>query len=226
MLRRLSGHPVKYMQTRANSRDSGMMRAVKSAARTLRRKTSSTVTTITKPVEQHVGNRVQRALDQVRTVVDGDDPHAWRQSRGVELVHRGPHAGQHLARVLAAPHEDDPLHPAGAQRLVVHGEDPGLGQLRHPHAADVANEDGYALRRVQDDVLQIVVDWMRPEPRIGSDCCPMVEQGAAGVAVVALHRVGDLAHAQAVLVERAGSIWTSYWRTCPPNVATSATPGT
>ena len=45
------------------------------------------------------------------------------------------------------------------------------------------------------------VDWMRPVPRIGSDCWPSVEQRAAGVAGVVLHGVGDLPDAQPVLVE-------------------------
>ena len=49
MLSRLSETPATRMQTKANSSDSGMTRAVRSAARTLSRKTSSTVTTITNP---------------------------------------------------------------------------------------------------------------------------------------------------------------------------------
>ncbi len=49
MLSRLSDTPLAYMQTRAKSSESGMTRAVSSAARTLSRNTSSTVTTMTKP---------------------------------------------------------------------------------------------------------------------------------------------------------------------------------
>ena len=49
MLKRLRETPASRMQMKAKSRDSGMTRAVRSAARTLSKNTSSTVTTITNP---------------------------------------------------------------------------------------------------------------------------------------------------------------------------------
>jgi hypothetical protein len=49
MLRRLRDPPVAYMHTMAKSKESGMTMAASSAARTLRRKTSRTPTTMVKP---------------------------------------------------------------------------------------------------------------------------------------------------------------------------------
>ena len=61
MLRRLSDTPLAYMHTSAKSSERGMMSAVSSAARTLSRKTSSTVITMTKPAT--------RTCDTVRRVL-------------------------------------------------------------------------------------------------------------------------------------------------------------
>ena len=80
--------PVKCMQMNANSRESGMVMAVSSAARTLPRNRNSTSTTISSPSSSVCDHGVQRVVDQVRTVVDGFDTHAMRQPVRVQILDR------------------------------------------------------------------------------------------------------------------------------------------
>ena len=112
------------------------------------------------------------------------------------------HGVQHLARVLPAAHQDDALDAADSDRLVVDGEDAGLRHGADPHPADVADEERHALGRVEHDLLDVLDRSDEAGAADRQRLLAHVEQGAPGVAIVALHGVGELAHAQPILVER------------------------
>ena len=73
-------------------------------------------------LEERMRDGVQRVVDQVRAVVDGDHLHAGRQSRRVQLRDGLMNPIQDLAGIFTSTHQDDPLDPI---RLVADGEEAG-----------------------------------------------------------------------------------------------------
>ena len=149
------------------------MSAVSSAARTLSRKTSSTVITMTKPGDEDVRHGAQGALDQIRAVVNRHEAHPLGQP-GVELLHRGADPRQDLAGILAPAHQDDALDPSGAERLVVHRRRcRSAAGSRPAHARYPGRRSGPPWARPARCPRCRRPCQMSPEPRIGRACSPM-----------------------------------------------------
>ena len=182
-----------------------MVSAVSSAARTLQQEESSTAHHDDEALEQDVRDRVQRVADQVRPVVDRHDAHAAGAAGCVQLVHRvvdrrvRTSLGFSPRRMSTMP--STPPAPSGSSSS---REDAGLRQRRRSARARCRGRRSARpwARRARCSRCPRR-DWIRPEPRIGQRLLADVEQRAAGVPVVGLHRVGDLADAEPVLVERA-----------------------
>ena len=157
----------------------------------------------------------------------GTMPHAARQPPGVDLVHRGVDPLEDLAGVLPSAHEDDALDAAGPARARGSTRRCPSGAGRPPGRARCPGRRSGTLLAAPSTMLSMSsVDWIRPEPRIGQRLPAGVEQRAASVSVVA-GTASAIWRMQSLYWSRArGSTSIRYWRTRPPKMTTSATPGT
>ena len=138
-------------------------------------------------LEQRVAQRLDRAVDQVRPVVD--DPHvdAGRE-RGLHLHQLALHALDHLKRVFAVAH-----HHRAAYRLAieVRGAAPDVGAERH--VADVGDPDRRAAPTVgaERDLAQIVEILHVATAAHEVLASRHLDHAAADVGVAAANRRGD-----------------------------------
>src|SRR4029077_19639313 len=135
--------------------------------------------------------------------VDGYDLNPAGQAGGVDVVDGFVDRLEDLAGIFASTHQDDGFDAAGTQGIAVDGEDPGLGQAAHRERADVADEHGHALLRVEYDVADVVAVFDEAGASNGERLLTHPQEGAARVAVVVFDRVGDLPNAEIVLIEPA-----------------------
>ena len=195
-LSRFAGMPVKCMQTKANSSDSGIVIGGQQRRAHAAEEQEQHRDDDHQPFEQRVGDGVQRVVDQIRAVVDRHDPHAGRQAGRVQLVDRFVDAVQHLAGVLAAAHQDDALDADRSCRrcakMPVRGADPMCTR------ADVPHEHRHAVGRRDDDVLDVARPTESGRRRARRGPAAVVEQRAAGVLVVRVDGLGDVANRQVV----------------------------
>ena len=113
-LSRLAGMPARCMQMNANSSDSGIVTAVRSAARTLPSVSDKHDDDDDERFGQRAGDRAQRVGDQLRAIVNRHDPHASGRRLAFRSSTASWIAAQHLAGVLPAPHQHDAFHAADA----------------------------------------------------------------------------------------------------------------
>ena len=78
--KQIGGYSGKYMQMNANRRESGIVMAVSSAARTLPRNRNKTKDNNEQAFEQRVRYSMQSVCDQIPPVVYGADTDALRQA--------------------------------------------------------------------------------------------------------------------------------------------------
>ena len=150
---------------------------------------------------QRAGDRPQRVRDQIGAVVDPDDPDALRQPVRVEIVDRVVNGAQDLAGILPAPHEHGALDAADA---IVQAEDAGLRRRANGHAAGVPQQHGHTGLCGQRDVPDVVRGLDETDTPDDHRLLAAAHQRAARIAVVHLHRVGDLGDGELVLLEREG----------------------
>jgi hypothetical protein len=151
--------------------------------------------------QQLVLQVVDRALDQVRPVVGGDDPDALRQ-RGLDLREPRLDAVDHGACVLGVPHHDDAADGV-AQAVEIADAAPDLGSERD--LSHVAEQHGRAaLVRLQDDLLEIAHVLHVATPAHHVLAAGELDEAPAHLVVARAHRVRDVHDREVVRLQAVG----------------------
>ena len=139
--------------------------------------------------EQSARNGSQCIMHQVRPVVDGNDLHSRRQPGAVQLFTSCAQGPQHLAGVLAASQQHDPLHAAA---VVVPAENAGLSCMADSYRSHVADEHGHTSGGEQYNVLDF---GHRTDPSDAANyhrLLPGAQECSSCVPVVGLDGIHDV----------------------------------
>ena len=189
------GMPVTYISSKATSSAKGIVRATRRGHRRPSQEQQQHEHHQGDAQQHAVRHGVQRALDEERAIVERLHADALGQDRGVQLLDGLLDAVEHLRGVLAAAHDHDALDRFVA---VVLAENAGGRRIVQPHRGDVADVDGRAADRLDEDRADLRRVLHRALAADHERHAAARHDAAAGAGVVALDGVGDVAQRQAV----------------------------
>ena len=166
---------------------------------------------------------MQSILHEVAPVIDRDDSHSARKPLLIEAFDLFGHLAQNLRRVLAPAHQYNAFHPT---RGPVHSEAPRGRSKAHLHMSYVADINGCSTFAREKDVCNIARSSDQANSPDDHRLLLVVEERAAGIAIVRVYGVCYTRDAEAILLEQQRIDFDLILLHEPPKGTTSATPET